>query len=487
MRAASASGIGEPGSRARGEEQTERGPVDVLHGDEVAALGLAEVEDLHQVRVVELRRELRLVEEHLDELRVLRQVREDALDDQQLLEAHRPVGLGEEHLGHAAGGELAEQLVLPQSHRAEALPHLAGETVATVHTDVEVDGRTVRISNPDKVFFSARGETKLDLVRYYLAVGAGALRGVRERPTVLKRYPDGAGGEFFYQKRVPAPRPEWLETVTVTFPSGRSAEELCPVDVAHLVWAVNLGCLDLNPWAVRGATSTIRTSCGSTSTRSPACPSPRCAGWRWRCSAVLEELGLVGWPKTSGSRGIHIYVRIEPRWDFLEVRRAALALAREVERRLPGHRHQQVVEGGARHAGLHRLQPERARPHHRLGLLGAGQPRGAGELPAHLGRGADGEPGGPDPRHGAGPLRPARRRWARASTTARSRSSRCSSSPTGTRRRDWATHPGRRTSRSRAASRSGCSRAGAEGAGRGLDQAPKSRASSPGTTASSWA
>ncbi|MGZ3481327.1 MAG: non-homologous end-joining DNA ligase LigD, partial [Myxococcaceae bacterium] len=123
--------------------------------------------------------------------------------------------------------------------------------MATVHTELEVDGRKVRISNPDKVFFSARGETKLDLVRYYLAVGAGALRGVRERPTVLKRYPDGAGGEFFYQKRVPAPLPEWLETVTVTFPSGRSARELCPVDVAHVVWAANLGCLDLNPWAVR--------------------------------------------------------------------------------------------------------------------------------------------------------------------------------------------------------------------------------------------
>src|SRR5581483_10793679 len=137
-----------------------------------------------------------------------------------------------------------------------ARPRHAGwqaTAVATPSTEVEVAGRVVTVTNPDKVFFSARGETKLDLVRYYLAVGDGALRGVRERPTVLKRYPNGAEGEFFYQKRVPASRPEWLETVTVSFPSGRSAEELCPTDVAHVVWAANAGCLDLNPWAVRRA------------------------------------------------------------------------------------------------------------------------------------------------------------------------------------------------------------------------------------------
>src|SRR5262245_36054350 len=121
----------------------------------------------------------------------------------------------------------------------------------TPAVELEVDGREVRVTNPDKVFFPARGETKLDLVQYYVAVGAGALRGVRERPTVLKRYPDGATGEPFFQKRVPAHAPVWLETVRVTFPSGRHADELCPVDVAHIAWAANLGCLDLNPWAVR--------------------------------------------------------------------------------------------------------------------------------------------------------------------------------------------------------------------------------------------
>ena len=207
--------------------------------------------------------------------------------------------------------------------------------MATVHTEVEVDGRMVRISNPDKVYFPARGETKLDLVRYYLAVGAGALRGVRERPTVLKRYPDGAAGEFFYQKRVPSPLPEWLETVTVTFPSGRSATELCPIDVAHLVWAANLGCLDLNPWAVRRSDVDHPDELRVDLDPQPGVEFSSIRRVAAEVRAVLEGVGLVGWPKTSGSRGVHIYVRIEPRWDFLEVRRAALALAREVERRLP--------------------------------------------------------------------------------------------------------------------------------------------------------
>jgi len=207
--------------------------------------------------------------------------------------------------------------------------------VATAHTEVEVEGRTVRISNPDKVFFTARGETKLDLVRYYIAVGPGALRGVLERPTVLKRYPNGAGGEFFYQKRVPDPLPEWLQTVTVTFPSGRSARELCPVDVAHLVWAVNLGCLDLNPWAVRRSDVDHPDELRVDLDPQPGVEFATVRRVTAEVKDVLEVVGLKGWPKTSGSRGVHIYVRIQPAWDFLEVRRAALALAREVERRLP--------------------------------------------------------------------------------------------------------------------------------------------------------
>ncbi|MDE3087662.1 MAG: non-homologous end-joining DNA ligase [Acidobacteriota bacterium] len=200
---------------------------------------------------------------------------------------------------------------------------------------VEVDGRVVTVSNPTKVFFSARGETKLDLVRYYVAVGAGALRGVYERPTVLKRFPNGAEGEFFYQKRVPPHRPEWLETVTVSFPSGRHAEELCPVDVAHLVWAVNLGCLDLNPWPVRRGDVDHPDELRVDLDPQPEVPFDHVRQVALEVKAVLEEHGLVGFPKTSGSRGIHINVRIEPEWDFTGVRRAALALAREVERRMP--------------------------------------------------------------------------------------------------------------------------------------------------------
>lgn len=200
---------------------------------------------------------------------------------------------------------------------------------------LDVDGRRVTVTHPDKVFFSARGETKADLARYYLAVGEAALRGVARRPTVLKRYPDGAEGKFFYQKRVPSSRPEWIETVSITFPSGRVAEELCPVDVAHLVWAANLGCLDLNPWPVRREDTDHPDEL-----RVDLDPQPGvsfevvrrvalCAG------IVLAEHNLVGFPKTSGSRGIHVNVRIAPCWDFTSVRRASLALAREVERRMP--------------------------------------------------------------------------------------------------------------------------------------------------------
>jgi DNA ligase D-like protein (predicted polymerase) len=207
--------------------------------------------------------------------------------------------------------------------------------MAPPHIEIEVDGRTLKISNPDKIFFSARGETKLDLVRYYEAVGPGALVGVKARPTVMKRYPNGAEGEFFFQKRVPENHPEWLQTVVVTFPSGRSAKELCPLDVAHLIWAVNLGCIDLNPWPVRrwdvDHPDELRVDLD---------PQPGVSFADVRRVAacvreVLVEHGLVGWPKTSGSRGIHVNVRVVAKWNFTEVRRAALALAREVERRLP--------------------------------------------------------------------------------------------------------------------------------------------------------
>lgn len=209
-------------------------------------------------------------------------------------------------------------------------------------TEVEAPGpdgttRLVRITNPDKVFFPARGETKLDLARYFIAVGEGALRGVFERPTVLKRYPNGATEEPFFQKRVPPQRPEWIETVRVTFPSGRHADELCPVDVAHVVWAANLGCIDLNPWAVRRADVDHPDELRVDLDPQPGVEFETVREIARIVHAVLDELGYVSYPKMSGSRGIHINVRIEPEWDFLECRRAALALAlaREVERRAP--------------------------------------------------------------------------------------------------------------------------------------------------------
>ena len=202
--------------------------------------------------------------------------------------------------------------------------------------EVDADGRKVRVTNPSKVFFSTRGETKLDLVQFYLVVGEGALRGVFERPTVLKRYPHGAEGDFFFQKRAPEKRPPWIETVQVSFPSGRTADELCPTHVADLAWAANLGCLDLNPWAVRRSDLDHPDEL-----RIDLDPQPGVAFDAVRRVALMsrevlvEHGGLVGFPKTSGSRGIHVNVRIEPEWDFTQVRRAALALAREVERRLP--------------------------------------------------------------------------------------------------------------------------------------------------------
>ena len=201
--------------------------------------------------------------------------------------------------------------------------------------ELEAVGHAVRITNPDKVFFPARGETKLDLARYYLAVADGAVRGVCERPTVLKRFPDGATGEPFFQKRVPANRPEWLETVVVTFPSGRSADELCPTDIAHVLWAVNLGCLEMNPWNVRRDDVDHPDELRVDLDPQPGLPYSMVQDVAAAVHEVLEEHDLVGFPKTSGSRGIHVNIRIEARWDFLDVRRAALALARAVERKEP--------------------------------------------------------------------------------------------------------------------------------------------------------
>jgi DNA ligase D-like protein (predicted polymerase) len=205
----------------------------------------------------------------------------------------------------------------------------------TPQTVVEVAGRAVAITNPDKVFFPRAGYTKLDLAKYYVAVAEGALRGIAGRPIVLKRYVNGAEGEPFFQKRAPEQHPAWVETVELSFPSGRTAREIVVRDAAQLLWIVNLGCIDLNPHPVRADDLEHPDEL-----RVDLDPGP---GTSWDdvrrvaliVRDVLDEHDLRGWPKTSGSRGIHVYARLERRWSFDQVRRATLAIAREVERRAP--------------------------------------------------------------------------------------------------------------------------------------------------------
>jgi bifunctional non-homologous end joining protein LigD len=199
-----------------------------------------------------------------------------------------------------------------------------------------IDGREVRVTHPDKPYFSTQTKlSKLDLVRYYLAIAPGALAGIKDRPVVLKRFVNGAEGEAFYQKRAPSERPSWLRTITLSFPSGRTAEEIVVDDAAGLIWIVNLGCIELHPHPVRSSDLDHPDEL-----RIDLDPGPG-VGWSdvrlvaLEVKALLEEVGLRGWPKTSGSRGMHVNVRIEPRWTFTEVRRAALALSRAVERRAP--------------------------------------------------------------------------------------------------------------------------------------------------------
>jgi DNA ligase D len=202
--------------------------------------------------------------------------------------------------------------------------------------ELEIGDRTVRISNPDRVYFPARGETKLDLARYYLAVGDGIVNALRERPCMLHRFPEGVTGEKVHQKRLPRGAPDWIDTVRVDFPSGRHAYELCVTHVADVIWGVQMSTVEFHPWNSRR-----RHVEQPDEWRIDLDPMPE-AGFDdvRRVAAVVEEvlteLGITGWPKTSGGNGLHIYVRIEPRWEFPAVRRAAWAFAREIERRLPG-------------------------------------------------------------------------------------------------------------------------------------------------------
>jgi DNA ligase D len=201
--------------------------------------------------------------------------------------------------------------------------------------ELEVDGRTVRISNPDRVYFSARGETKLDLANYYLSVGDGIVRALRERPCMLHRFPSGVDGDKVHQKRIPKGAPDWVETVRVDFPSGRHADELCVTRVADVIWAVQMSTVEFHPWNSRRADTEKPDEWRIDLDPMPECDIDCVRRVAHVAHEVLDELGAVGWPKTSGGNGLHVYVRIEPRWAFEDVRKAALAFAQEVERRCP--------------------------------------------------------------------------------------------------------------------------------------------------------
>jgi DNA ligase D len=221
--------------------------------------------------------------------------------------------------------------------------------MASPFVEVRVGDRVVKVTNPDKVYFPARGHTKLDLVNYYLAVSDGILRALFERPTTLERWPGGVfegarlstradnRGDAFYQKRIPKNAPDWIETARIAFPSGRYAEELCPTEPAAVIWAVNLGTVTFHPWPVRRSDVDHPDELRIDIDPQPGtdfAEAKKVASEAVR--QILDELGYVGFPKTSGNRGVHVYVRVEPRWTFTEVRRSALAFAREVERRMPG-------------------------------------------------------------------------------------------------------------------------------------------------------
>lgn len=202
--------------------------------------------------------------------------------------------------------------------------------------ELEVGERTVRVSNPDRVYFPAHGETKLDLVKYYLSVGDGIVNALRERPCMLHRFPEGVSGEKVHQKRLPHGAPPWMETVRVTFPRyNRTADELCVTEIAHVAWAVQMSTVEFHPWNSRRADTEKPDEWRIDLDPMPDCPFDRVRRVAHTVHEVLDELGAVGYPKTSGGSGIHIYVRVEPAYGFSDVRRAALAFAREVERRAP--------------------------------------------------------------------------------------------------------------------------------------------------------
>lgn len=201
--------------------------------------------------------------------------------------------------------------------------------------ELEADGRAVRLSNPDKVYFPEKGYTKRDVAEYFLAVGPGILRALRERPTTLQRFVDGVEGDFFYQKRAPKNLPDWTPTARIEFPSGRHADEMCPTELGAVLWAANLGTLTFHPWPVRRADTDHPDELRIDLDPQPGTDYADAVRAAHELRSVLDDHGLRGWPKTSGGRGIHVFVPLVPEWTFTQVRRAAIAVGRELERRMP--------------------------------------------------------------------------------------------------------------------------------------------------------
>ncbi|OKH95347.1 non-homologous end-joining DNA ligase [Streptomyces uncialis] len=202
--------------------------------------------------------------------------------------------------------------------------------------ELDAGGRTVRLSSPDKVYFPERGFTKLDVARYYLTVGDGILRALRDRPTTLERYPEGVDGEHFFQKRAPKNTPDWIPRAHITFPSGRYADEMCPTEVAAVIWAAQFGTFTFHPWPVRRADTDRPDELRIDLDPQPGTDFKDAVAAAHELRALLDEHGMRGWPKTSGGRGLHVFVPVEPRWTFTQVRRCAIACGRELERRMPG-------------------------------------------------------------------------------------------------------------------------------------------------------
>lgn len=216
-----------------------------------------------------------------------------------------------------------------------ARPTVADMAAAGKAVELDAGGRAVRLSNPDKVYFPEKGYTKRDVAEYFLAVGPGITRALRNRPTTLQRFVDGVEGEFFYQKRAPKNLPEWIPTAEVAFPSGRPAHEICPTEVAAVIWAANLGTLTFHPWPVRGGDTDHPDELRIDLDPQPGTDYADAVRAAHELRSVLEDHGLRGRPKTSGGRGIHVFVPIEARWTFTEVRRATIAAGRALERRMP--------------------------------------------------------------------------------------------------------------------------------------------------------